>query len=87
NLYYNYLKSCPYFALKYTKEELEKILQLDKEIIQESDYESNEKENSTKKIKHTTPQNLINISKRKKQTSVSQYLYHSISNNIQQQFE
>ncbi|CAG8637327.1 41785_t:CDS:2 [Gigaspora margarita] len=75
----------------YTKrqdiEELKEILQLDKEIIQESDYESNEEENSTKRIKHTTLQNLINTSKSKKQTSINQYLYHLLSNNIQQQFE
>ncbi|CAG8460912.1 18814_t:CDS:2 [Dentiscutata erythropus] len=43
NLYYNHLKSCLHFASKYIEEELEKILQLDKEASQESDYESNEK--------------------------------------------
>ncbi|CAG8521899.1 15166_t:CDS:2 [Cetraspora pellucida] len=59
NLCYNHLKSCPYFALKYAKEELEEILQLDKEATQESDYESNEEENSTKKIKNTKDEDIV----------------------------
>ncbi|CAG8625047.1 18320_t:CDS:2, partial [Racocetra persica] len=87
NLCYNHLKSCPHCALKHTKEELEEILQLDKEVMQESDHESNEEENSSNKTEHTTSQNLINPFKRKKQTSVSQYLHHSLSEKIQQQFE
>ncbi|CAG8838798.1 31966_t:CDS:2, partial [Racocetra persica] len=51
NLCYNHLKSCPYFAQKYSSEELEKIFQIDNESNSESS------EDSIKKIKQTASQN------------------------------
>ncbi|CAG8542061.1 6438_t:CDS:2, partial [Scutellospora calospora] len=68
NLCYNHLKSCPYFAIKYTKEELDEILGYsNKEQESNTSNSESEKESSSKKAKSVQ---VDKSSKRKKQTTV-----------------